>query len=210
MKSKSNLAWFFSFVVLLFFGCSNSQNAIEDEIEDEILVEDIFQDLTVVNLTKSEAESRIRIFLKENAKKYADYGEVEGISLISGYYTHDEALDYFYTVNFYPGGDFIYPTHFFYDSQQDKVRELKMSKTIEFVNSIDVKEVLRGKLVGEASVWGALSGEHMASRSVKAEFVIEDNKINCEKKFMPALNKANKEVEKELEQIEAEWSEHFD
>lgn len=65
----------------------------------------------VVSLTEKEAERRMKTFLKENSKKYE--GEFQDMDLIGGNYTKDGALDYFYNVQLYPGGDFVYTTHFF-------------------------------------------------------------------------------------------------
>jgi hypothetical protein len=66
----------------------------------------------------------------------------------------------------------------------------------------------QGKLIGEANIWSAFSGEHMASRTVKAEFMIDDKKINCDKKYLSALSKAQKEINVELEQMEQELMEN--
>jgi len=201
-------------VGMSFYSCGGSgeQKPIENHIKkDALIVKNEItepQENPVISLSKNEAEVRIRKFLKENSKIYADYGGLEGVYLVGGNYTQDGLEDYFYTVDFYPGGDFIYSTHFFYYSEQDEILELKMSKSIEFVKSIDVKEMKQGKLIGEANIWSAFSGEHMASRTVKAEFMIDDKKINCDKKYLSALSKAQKEINVELEQMEQELMEN--
>lgn len=199
---------------LLFFSCANDQN--QSNLDQENMQSPV-QDQTKetsqiqpVSLTKTEAEKLMRNFLKENSKTYKDYGEIQDLFLVSGNYNNDDKLDFFYTINFYPGGDFIYPTHFFYNSMLDNIQELKMNKTIEFIQSIDVTDINLGKLLGSASIWNAISGEHIASRSVKAEFTIEGNKISCDNKYMPAFKKAQKEIDKELERMEKEMMEEAD
>jgi hypothetical protein len=164
----------------------------------------------VVSLTKKEAEERMKAFLKENRRKYSDYGEFQDMDLIGGNYTTDGATDYFYSVNFYPGGDYVYTTHFFYESEQDKIRELSINKATDFMKSIDVKEITEGKLIGSADLWSAFSGEHSASRSVNAEFTIEGSKICYDKKYLPKFKKAEKEISNELDQIQQEMMENAD
>jgi hypothetical protein len=198
--------------LIVLCGCNDTQPVTEQDINTIVDPEEnaVAVNEPIRSLTKSLAEERIRKFLKENSKIYQDYGQIEDIYLVGGDYSNNGATDYFYTVNFYPGGDFIYPTHFLYDSNQDKIRELKMNKTIEFIHSIDVKEITAGKLNGTASIWNALSGEHISSRTVKAEFTIEGDKINCDKKFMPAFIKAQKEIQRELQKMEREMMEEAD
>jgi len=158
----------------------------------------------VVSLTEKEAEKRMKTFLKENSRKYKDYGEFEDMDLVGGDYTKDGALDYFYNVNFYPGGDFVYTTHFFYESDKDEIRELKINKASDFMSNIDVKKITEGKLIGSANLWNAFSGEHSASRSVNAEFTIEGNKIYFDPKYLPKFKKAEMEISIELDQKQQE------
>ena len=161
----------------------------------------------VVSLTEKEAEKRMKTFLKENSKKYKDYGEFQDMDLVGGNYTKDGALDYFYNVNFYPGGDYVYTTNFFYESDQDKIRELSINKASDFMKNIDVKKITEGKLIGSANLWNAFSGEHSASRSVNAEFTIEGNKIYFDPKYLPKFKKAEKEISSELDQKQKELEE---
>jgi len=158
-----------------------------------------------VSLTEKEAEKRMKTFLKENSRKYE--GEFQDMDLVGGNYTKDGALDYFYNVQFYPGGDFVYTTHFFYESDQDKIRELNINKATDFMKNIDVKKISEGKLIGSAHLWSAFSGEHDAYRSVNAEFTIEGNKIYFDPKYVPKFKKAEKEISSELDQKQKELEE---
>ena len=99
----------------------------------------------VVSLTEKEAEKRMKTFLKENLRKYKDYGEFQDMDLVGGNYTKDGGLDYFYNVRFYEGGDYVFTTHFFYESDQDKIRELNINKATDFMKNIDVKKITEGK-----------------------------------------------------------------
>ena len=161
----------------------------------------------VVSLTEKEAEKRMKTFLKENSKKYKDYGEFQDMDLVGGNYTKDGALDYFYNVNFYPGGDFVYTTHFFYESDQDKIRELNINKATDFMKNIDVKKITEGKLIGSANLWNAYGIQIDASRTVNAEFTIEGNKIYFDPKYLPKFKKAEKEISIELDQKQQELEE---
>lgn len=191
---------------IALFACNQAQPEIE-QVEELTTTQD---ETPIVSLTDDEAKELIKKFLKDNDRMYKEYGEIEDLYLVGGNYNNDGALDYFYTVGFFPGGDFIYFTHFFYDSEQNKITELKMNKSIEFVSSIDVKEISLGKLIGEAYIWSAFSGEHMASRFVKAEFKLDGDKITCDEKYIPAFKKAQKEIQKELEKMEREMMEEAD
>jgi hypothetical protein len=164
----------------------------------------------IVSLTEKEAEAKMKTFLKENSRKYREYGEFQDMDLVGGNYNADGAFDYFYKVNFYPGGDFVYPTHFFYDSEQDKIRELTLNKSSKYLQSVDAKEVKEGKIIGSANVWSARSMDLEAYRDVKAEFTIDGSKINCDKKFIPKLKKAEKEIDAELDRMEQEMMENAD
>lgn len=151
----------------------------------------------VVSLTEKEAEKRMKTFLKENSKKYE--GEFQDMDLIGGNYTKDGALDYFYNVQLYPGGDFVYTTHFFYESDQDKIRELNINSATDFMKNIDVKKITEGKLVGSAYFF-TTGFQRDAFRSVNAEFTIEGNKIYFDPKYLPKFKKAEKEISSELDQ----------
>ena len=161
----------------------------------------------VVSLTEKEAEKRMKAFLKENSRKYE--GEFQDMDLVGGNYTKDGALDYFYNVQFFPGGDFVYTTHFFYESDQDKIRELNINKATDFMKNIDVKKITEGKLTGSAKLWNAFGIENDASRSVNAEFTIEGNKIYFDPKYLPKFKKAEKEISSELDQKQKELEEEY-
>jgi hypothetical protein len=167
------------------------------------------EEKSVVSLTLKEAERRMQIFLRENSKKYVAYGEFEDMDLVGGNYTKDGALDYFYNVNFYPGGDFVYTTHFFYESDQDKIRELDINKATDFMRNIDVKKINEGRLIGSANLWNALGPEQDAYRSVNAEFTIEGNKIYYDPKYLPKFKNAEKEISSELDQKQKEREEEL-
>ena len=110
-------------------------------------------------------------------------------------------------MKFYPGGDFVYTTHFFYESDKDEIRELNINKATDFMKNIDVKKINEGILIGSANLWNALGVEHDASRSVNAEFTIEGNKIYFDPKYLPKFKKAEKEISNELDQKQKELEE---
>ncbi len=206
-------------LVLLSTGCSNSPAETKDasgNSEDTLGMSssqiegangNLNTQKTVVSLTKKEAEDRMEAFVKQNKKKYADYGEDIGISCVGGNYTLDGAMDYFYSVEFYGIGDYGYSMNFFYNSDQDKITELSINQPEELSNdlrSITAKELKEGVLIGTAELFGAFSGEHNASRSVSAEFTIDGDKINYDKKYLPKFFKAKQEIQNELNKMEQE------
>lgn len=206
---------------IALFGCNGAQPEIEQE--KETIVTEVVQDdelpkledaEPIVSLTQSEAKELLKKYLKDNPGVYPQYGEIVDIHLVGGKYTKDEVLDYFYYVEFViqMGGGTLYPAYFFYNSEVGKIEELTESKKIDFIYYIDVKEISSGKLIGAAKFHqdDGSSGEFSASRSVKAEFKIEGNKITCDEKYLPAFKKAQKEIQKELEKMEREMMEEAD
>ena len=200
-----------SFCAALFAcGGSNEKPATATSDSDTTAVVDsaAVEKVPMKSLTEADAKKLINTFLKENRKKYL--GSVEGINIIGGNYTKDGALDYFYTVFLFEGGDFTYPVHFFYESELGKIRELTLGKGPESFQHIDAKKLTEGKIIGNAAVWSAFSGEHIASRDVKAEFTIDGNKINVVPSYLPALYSAEKKVLKELDDMQREMMESAD
>lgn len=163
-----------------------------------------------VSMTKAESISKLRAYLRANTKKYVDYGEIEDIISVGGNYSDDGVLDYLFTVNFYPGGDYIDPTNFYYDSELDEFKELTLSAPLSLLNNINAKEIKKGKIIGTGELYDAFDGEHSAVRSVKAEFSINGSKIVCEKSFLPKFKKAQKDIAKELDQIQQDLFDNAD
>jgi hypothetical protein len=202
---------YITFSALLFScGGSNEKAETPESTADSTVVKDTsaIEEAPVKSLTEAEAKKAIKAFLKKNRNKYA--GSVEDIKLIGGNYTKDGALDYFYTVFLYEGGDYIYPTHFFYDSDLETIRELSLGKGPETFQHVVVKKITEGKLIGSAVMWSAFSGEHSASREVKAEFTITGNKINVEPSYFPAMYSAEKKLMRELDDMQRQMMEEAD
>lgn len=155
---------------------------------------------TIVSLTNKEARARMELFLKENRRIYQEMGDVEEIIVVGGDYSNDGALDYFFTVGFFAGGDFVTHHSFFFESDLDKIRELNVNIAgVNCYNTIYAKKITEGMITGVVDLWNAASADNFATRSVKAEFSIIGNKIKIDKKFVPKLKKAEVEIESELE-----------
>jgi hypothetical protein len=211
---KKTITMFGALILLTIFlvSCNNTSKQVEtkENSEKDSLTEKKEESKPIVSLSKKEALDRMKAFLKENSKKYKDYGEVQDMSTVGGNYSTDGALDYFYSVNFYAGGDYAYITHFFYDSDQDKIRELEFSKISESLSSVTVDKLTEGKAIGSANLWSAFSGEHDASSSFNAEFTIDGNKINFDKKYAPKFKKAEKEIAGKLKKMEEDMMNESD
>ncbi len=202
---------YITFSALLFScGGSNEKAETPESTADSTVVKDtsVIEDAPVKSLTEAEAKKAIKAFLKKNKNKYT--GSVEEISIVGGNYTKDGALDYFYTVFLYEGGDYMYPTHFFYDSDLETIRELSIGKGPETFQHVVVKKITEGKLSGNAVMWSALSGTMDASREVKAEFSITGNKINVEPSYFPAMYSAEKKLMRELDDMQRQMMEEAD
>ncbi len=160
----------------------------------------------VHNKTKEEAKEMMEAFLRKNSSKYDFYGEFQDLEIVSGDYTNDGVLDYFFDVYFYPGGDYVYVTHFFYESDLNQIRELSIQNATDFFKNIYVKKINQAKIIGSAHLWSAFSGEHFAVRHVEAEFRIQGDKIVFDDKYIPKFLEAENEISAELDSI---WNSNF-
>jgi hypothetical protein len=191
-------------------GSNTKEKSVLKNTEAKIEVKTITETPKIASMTKSESITRLRQFIKKNTKKYVDYGEIEDIISTGGNYSDDRVLDYLFTVNFYPGGDYIHPTNFYYDSELDEFRELTLSTPLSLLNNINAKEIKPGKIIGTGELFDAFDGEHSAVRSVKAEFSINGSKIVCENSYLPKFKKAQKEIAKELEKTQQDLFDNAD
>ena len=191
-------------------GSNTKEKSVLKNMEAKTEVETITETPKIASMTKSESITRLRQFIKKNTKKYVDYGEIEDIISTGGNYSDDGVLDYLFTVNFYPGGDYIHPTNFYYDSELDEFRELTLSTPLALLNNINAKEIKPGKIIGTGELFDAFDGEHSAVRSVKAEFSMNGSKIVCENSFLPKFKKAQKEIARELEKTQQDLFDNAD
>ena len=92
---------------LFFTNCGGSSDTTTTEKKsdkDTLTVKNKYKEVKekpIVSLTEKEAEAKMRTFLKENSRKYREYGEFQDMDLVGGNYNADGAFDYFYKVNFY-------------------------------------------------------------------------------------------------------------
>ena len=204
-------------VSLTISACGNSEKNNEQKVEPQSETSENTETTSPsdaapkkASMTKAESISKLKDYLRSNTKKYADYGEIEDIISVGGNYSDDGVLDYLFTVNFYPGGDYIHPTNFYYDSELDEFKELTLSAPLSLLNNINAKEIKKGKIIGTGELFDAFDGEHSAIRSVKAEFSINGSKIVCENSFLPKFKKAQKDIAKELDQIQQDLFDNAD
>ena len=204
-------------VSLTISACGNSEKNNEQKVEPQSETSENTETTSPsdaapkkASMTKAESISKLKAYLRANTKKYADYGEIEDIISVGGNYSDDGVLDYLFTVNFYPGGDYIHPTNFYYDSELDEFKELTLSTPLSLLNNINAKEIKQGKIIGTGELFDAFDGEHSAVRSVKAEFSINGSKIVCKNSYLPKFKKAQKEIAKELDQIQQDLFDNAD
>jgi hypothetical protein len=158
----------------------------------------------VVSITEKEALKKMRDFIKANRRKYldSDYAEINDVSAVAGDYNADKLTDYFFNVSIDYGGDFLPTYHFLYDSKEQKIREITVVKNPDSFASVDPKALVENKVIGTALLWQALSAEDIASREVKAEFIIKGNKLTIDPKFKKVVLAAHNKVMKEISQME--------
>jgi hypothetical protein len=199
MKKNTIIFGVFIFAVVHIISCGGANNNTMESASSRDSPLSSKSANSPFSLTKDEANKRMQSFLQENHEKYSNYGEVQEIELTGGNYTSDGVLDYFCVVHFYPGGDWVYPLNFFYESDKDKVRELTFGNGPEILKTIALDNISERRLKGKAIMWLATSGVDFAKREIDAEFIIEGNKVFVNIKYLPLLSKGEKEILKELE-----------
>jgi hypothetical protein len=167
------------------------------------------QEVKKVSKTKDEVLSLVKDYIKKNKRKLSIEGEIQEYLCVSGDYSGDELNDFFVTVVYYPGGDFLYREYFFYSSEKEEVNVLKIGKTLdksvhENINSINVKRIEKGKIVGKAFLMMAFNVEEDFTADVPCTFTIENNKILIDKTHSKAFNRANKRILTQFQERQAE------
>jgi hypothetical protein len=192
------------------------ENEIKGYMENHLLWEDTIRilreelnqikayknDGPIIGLSEEKAELKMREFLLENIKKYKNYGEVETLSLFGGNYTNDKVQDYFYSVGFFAGGDFVRTIHFFYDSEKDKIIELAFNYDTISLYILGIDHINEGKIIGQVLLWNAFSGEHISERILNIEFTIKGAMIVIDEKYHSRLKTAEKEISDELKKMQ--------
>jgi len=162
-----------------------------------------------VSKTKEEVLALVKDYIKKNKRKLSIEGEIQEYLCISGDYSGDELNDFFVTVVYYPGGDFVYREYFFYSSDNDEVNVLKIGKTLdksvhENINSINAQRIEKGKIVGKAFLMISFNVEEDFTADVPCTFTIDNNKILIDKTHSKAFNRANKRILTQYQERQAE------
>jgi hypothetical protein len=162
-----------------------------------------------VSKTKEEVLALVKDYIKKNKRKLSIEGEIQEYLCISGDYSGDELNDFFVTVVYYPGGDFLYREYFFYSSDNEDVNVLKTGKTLdksvhENINSINAQRIEKGKIVGKAFLMKSFNVEEDFTADVPCSFTIDNNKILIEKTHSKAFNRANKRILTQFQERQAE------
>lgn len=152
------------------------------------------------SLTKEEALKRFNQYLNQNKKKYAEFGDLENIQLSSGDYTGDGALEYFFEAKYYPGGDYVYPEYFYYDSETDQFFHLKKGKESEYIYTYSFKKIEHNLITGSVSLFTAFSGIDYFTEEVDASFHIENYQIILNKEYLTKLKQAEKTLKKRADE----------
>jgi hypothetical protein len=159
--------------------------------------------------TKDEVLALVKDYIKKNKRKLSIEGEIQDYVCVGGDYSGDGLTDFFVTVTYYPGGDFVYPEYFFYSSDADEVNALKVANTLdksvhENIHWIHAKRLEKGKIVGKAFLMMAWNMEEDFNADVPCSFAIENNKIVINKLHRQAFNRANKQIVTQFQERQAE------
>lgn len=154
------------------------------------------------NLSDVEAMTLIQEFLRIEQESDEYYGEIEDITLYKGDYNGNNVFDFFYRVEVYPGGDYVYALHYFYDSNADKIVVVEgPSEPKSFYGVYDL-EIEPGKIEGTLELFSAFSGEHSVMLEEKGSFTIVEDRIVLNEKSLSALKKLDSELADQIKKLE--------
>jgi hypothetical protein len=159
--------------------------------------------------TKDEVLTLVKDYIKKNKRKLSIEGEIQEYLCVGGDYSGDGLNDFFVTVTYFPGGDFVYPEYFFYSSDSEEVSVLKVANSLdksvhENIHWIQAKRIEKGKVIGKALLMMAWSVEEDFNAEVPCSFAIENNKIVIDKSHSQAFNRANKRIVTQFQERQAE------
>lgn len=152
------------------------------------------------SLTKEEALKRFNQYLNQNKKKYAEFGDIQNIQSSSGDYSGDGILEYFFEVKYYPGGDYVYPEYFYYDSETDHFFYLKKSAESDYIYSYSFTKIEHNSITGSVTLFTAFSGIDYFTEEVKGSFQIVNDQIVLNKEYLTKLKQAEKTLKKRFDE----------
>lgn len=161
------------------------------------------------NKTKDEVLALVKYYIKKNKRKLSIEGEIQDYVCVGGDYSGDGLTDFFVTVTYYPGGDFVYPEYFFYSSDAEEVNVLTLANSLdksvhENIHWIHAKRLDKGKILGNAFLMKVWNVEEDFTADVPCSFAIENNKIVIDKSHRQAFNRANKRIVTQFQERIAE------
>ncbi len=186
----------------LITACNSKQSDFNNTLKKDTIAVNNVKDTLMLkkSLTKEEALKRFNQYLNQNKKKYAEFGDLENIQLSSGDYTGDGTLEYFFEAKYYPGGDYVYPEYFYYDSETDHFFYLKKGIESNYINSYSFIKIEHNLITGSVTLFTAFSGIDYFTEEVKVSFHIVNNQIVLNKEYLTKLKLSEKTLKKRADE----------
>jgi hypothetical protein len=127
----------------------------------------------------------------------------------SGYYNDDKTLDFFVSTNHLSPAEASYSNYFFYDSEADKLKRVKIKKSSKLFNSIEVSSIEKGEIQGTGILLYEANDLGTFTKKTDVKFSIEDSFIVFDDESLSNIQKTDsklsKQVEKEYQKLESEF-----
>jgi hypothetical protein len=191
---------------MLLIGCGTKENTVAPSSNNETTVDSKKDTKEARNepVVPSKSEDEI----KEMVKK-ALYDKVLKYHIQSGYYNDDKTLDFFVTTNHLSPAEASYSNYFFYDSEADKLKRVKIKKSSKLFNSIEVSSIEKGEIQGTGILLYEANDLGTFTKKTDVKFTIEDSFIVFDDESLSNIQKTDsklsKQVDKEYQKLESEF-----
>jgi hypothetical protein len=206
MRSK-NLSLLVVLVAsIILGGCGNNEKEASSGTTNETNV-DSKKDNKVA-IEKPTIPSKSEEEIKEMVKKKLN-DKVLKYHIRSGYYNDDKTLDFFITTNHLSPAEASYSNYFFYDSEADELKRVKVKKSSKLFNSIEVSAIEKGEIKGSGILLYEANDLGTFTKKTDVKFTIEDSFIVFDEESLSNIQKTDKklsnQVDKEYEKFESEF-----
>jgi hypothetical protein len=191
---------------MLLIGCGTKENTVAPSSNNETTVDSKKDTKEASNepVVPSKSEDEIKEMVKKASKD-----KVLKYHIQSGYYNDDKTLDFFVTTNHLSPAEASYSNYFFYDSEADKLKRVKIKKSSKLFNSIEVSSIEKGEIQGTGILLYEANDLGTFTKKTDVKFSIEDSFIVFDDESLSNIQKTDsklsKQVDKEYQKLESEF-----
>ena len=191
---------------IIFAGCGTTEEKSSSSTKNEVAKEtpqekkEEKEEPVLPSKTEDEIKSMVKKASKDKVLKY---------HIQSGYYNDDKTLDFFITTNHLSPAEASYSNYFFYDSEADELKRVKVKKSSKLFNSIEVSAIEKGDIKGTGILLCESNDLGTFTKKTDVKFTIEDSFIVFDDESLSNIQKTDKklskQVDKEYQKLESEF-----